>query len=79
MFEITKNTLINIFNMPIGTKYKSFNKSKDLKIGNFVYASKFAGKEIGNITEIIDNQFCKINGKLTFISDIIYIKDNTEG
>lgn len=66
--------------MPVGTKYRDFNKETDLKVGNYVYASLFGGKRQGYITQepvsLKNNTWdhCLMEDKATFISDIQYIR-----
>ena len=74
MYTVSKNNLLNPRGLKEGTQYKFFNKKEDLLEGNIVYASKFAGKEIGFLSNIDEkNDLCKINNVLTFISDIKYL------
>jgi hypothetical protein len=59
-----------------GTKVTSFKPKEHLFVGVEVHASKFGGKTCGKITQIIDKDYCRIDGELTFISDITKIKLN---
>ena len=77
IFEITGKG-VEPLGMPIGTKYMFFEPDIDFKEGNKVYASLFAGKRIGRISEITEayndeREYCLVDGLLTFISDIQYL------
>ena len=70
---VSKESLLNPRDLKKKKKYRRFVLDIDLVIGNNVYASLWAGKRIGKLTEIIDKTYCKIEDKLTYISDIHYI------
>lgn len=59
-----------------GSKITNFKPKHHLFLGVIVQASKFGGKTCGKITQIIAKEYCRIDGELTFISDITHIKLN---
>lgn len=46
---------------------------KELKKGDLVYYEKFGGSGLGYVTQIIDDEYCRINHKLTFVDEVIKI------
>lgn len=74
---IDKSTLIGrLIDLPEGTEYYSLGYKEEPNVGDIAYASLFAGKRIGEVTQINPEGFedvCIINGRYTLISDIQYI------
>ena len=60
--------------MPVGTRYMSFDKNKHLVTGVTVQGSKFCDRFKGKITGIsADKDICYVDGEATFVSDIKYL------